>query len=339
MQQLINHTNYEAYFISYADGELSPAERSAVDEFCRQEDGMQTILQSYIDARLIPEHIEFTNKLELTKLFGEETEALLIGALHGEADTDTITWLEAERLQEPTIDKEWALLQQTIMQPEPIVFSDKHLLYKKEEQTPGLIFWLGRLALAAAIALICFGIFKIATSKQETEFVKGPDVQKTPAGILPKKPNSLPAKDTLLQQNLAVQNFTTTKPKKEKEVAIRKKEVAIQNDYIAVTAPAPKTVRTEPAKVTAIAFQNNSGNTPLAIKQPGTLTKLQNDAADNTYKSDEELSNTYVFYINTEKLENTAVGSLYKKLKKKISAGENLKNGSLGQIKQSFLNP
>jgi hypothetical protein len=154
----INRHNYETFFLLYVDKELSAAERKAVDVFVQENPDLQ------MELALLQQTVVKAEDIVLEKkdwLYMEEDitalqENLLLYAddeLTG-ADKKTVEALLAKDKQAQT---EWAILQQTKLQPDmEIVFADKQSLYRKE---PGRVLAFRWWRVAAAAVLLGFGIW------------------------------------------------------------------------------------------------------------------------------------------------------------------------------------
>jgi hypothetical protein len=158
MSMQISRHNYEEFFLLYVDKELSAAERKAVDVFVQENPDLQ------IELTLLQDTVMSADDIVLVKkdwLYMEEDitalqENLLLYAddeLNG-ADKKTI---EALLAKDKSAQTEWAILQQTKLQPDTeIVFADKQSLYRKE---PGRIVAFRWWRVAAAAVLLGFGIW------------------------------------------------------------------------------------------------------------------------------------------------------------------------------------
>jgi hypothetical protein len=154
----INRHNYETFFLLYVDKELSAAERKAVDVFVQENPDLQ------MELALLQQTVVKAEDIVLEKkdwLYMEEDitalqENLLLYAddeLTG-ADKKTVEALLAKDKQAQT---EWAILQQTKLQPDVgVVFADKQSLYRKE---PGRVVTFRWWRVAAAAVLLGFGIW------------------------------------------------------------------------------------------------------------------------------------------------------------------------------------
>ncbi len=154
----ITRHNYEAFFLLYVDKELSAAERKAVDVFVQENPDLQ------MELILLQQTVAKADDIVLDKkdwLYMEEDitalqENLLLYADDelNRADKKTI---EAVLATDQSAQKEWAILQQTKLQPDmAVVFSDKQSLYRKE---PGRVVAFTWWRVAAAAVLLGFGIW------------------------------------------------------------------------------------------------------------------------------------------------------------------------------------
>lgn len=154
----INRHNYETFFLLYVDKELSAAERKAVDVFVQENPDLQMELVLLQQTLVKADDIVLDKKdwLYMEADITAMQENLLLYADDELAGTDKKT-VETLLGADIAAQKEWAILQQTKLQPHlEIVFADKKSLYRKE---PGRVvaFTWGRIA--AAAVLLGFGIF------------------------------------------------------------------------------------------------------------------------------------------------------------------------------------
>ncbi len=154
----INRHNYETFFLLYVDKELSAAETKAVDVFVQENPDLQMELVLLQNTVVKADDI-FLNKKDW--LYMEEDisalqENLLLYAddeLNG-ADKKTV---EAVLTTDISAQTEWAILQQTKLQPDmDVVFANKQSLYRKE---PGRVVVFTWWRVAAAAVLLGFGIW------------------------------------------------------------------------------------------------------------------------------------------------------------------------------------
>ena len=154
----INRHNYETFFLLYVDKELSAAERKAVEVFVQENPDLQIELALLQDTVMSADDIVLDKKdwLYMEEEITALQENLLLYAdeeLNG-ADKKTI---EAVLATDKTAQTEWAVLQQTKLQPDmAVVFADKQSLYRKEPARVLAFTWW---RVAAAAVLLGFGIW------------------------------------------------------------------------------------------------------------------------------------------------------------------------------------
>jgi hypothetical protein len=216
----INRHNYEEFFLLYVDKELSAAEGKAVDAFVLENPDLQ------IELALLQKAIIKADDIVLDKkdwLYMEEDitalqENLLLYADDelNEAGKKTIDALLAEDKQAQT---QWAVLQQTILQPDmSVVFADKQSLYRKEPARVVAFKWWR----VAAAAILLFGSLWTGISIYKNAGTSKPDLVKNYETSPDKKvTNSTPGKTTVTNQTdekFTVENITATTAQKNKEV-------------------------------------------------------------------------------------------------------------------------
>jgi len=156
---MVSRHNYEEYFLLYADDELNPQQRAAVELFVQQNPDMAAELEMILQMKLDPEEgIVFPDKGTLFKTADVEInihnyETYFLLYVDKELDAATAGIVEKFVLQHPALQPAFTLLKQTVLQPEAITFGDKSVLYKKEERR---VAYIGFARLAAAAALIGF---------------------------------------------------------------------------------------------------------------------------------------------------------------------------------------
>lgn len=158
---MITRHNYEEYFILYMDNELSSEERRMVEAFVQQHPDLKEELDTLIQYKLAPDSsIVFEGKEELMKENGhslitqnnyKEWFTLYIDNELGEDQQQQVEQFLAAN---NAAQKELALLQQTKLQPETIVFAGKDVLYRREEKVRRIPVWAWRAAAAILILAI-----------------------------------------------------------------------------------------------------------------------------------------------------------------------------------------
>ncbi|MEN9686626.1 MAG: hypothetical protein RLZZ28_2412 [Bacteroidota bacterium] len=153
----INQHNYEEFFLLYVDGELSAADKQAVEQFVQANPDLAIELEMLQQMQLPAQEIIYAGKENLykkesTAVQYENYEEQFL--LHVDKQ---LSWEEEEKLaifvlQNPALQEGFTLLKQTQLPVETIVFSDKASLYRKEaKEKPLFYFGWQRMAIAAAV--------------------------------------------------------------------------------------------------------------------------------------------------------------------------------------------
>lgn len=257
----INRHNYEEYFILYVDNELSAEERRMVEDFVMQHPDLKEELDTLQQYKLVPDtDIVFEGKEELMKENGqalitpgnyEEWLSLLVD---NELSADQKLLVEKFTASNPSVQKELALLQKTKLQPEPVIFPYKNLLYRKEEKTRRIapFYWRA----AAAVLIIALGISAVLVLN------KKPSGNGNDPEIAVKKPE---------QPAVPVENNSTGLPQQENIV-----DATTEKKNNPVTAPLAAEAR-QPAGLPV----NNKNKEAVADARKKTVTPA-NKTMDNT---------------------------------------------------------
>ncbi|MBN8837490.1 MAG: hypothetical protein J0I09_09535 [Sphingobacteriia bacterium] len=152
----INRNNYEEYFLLYVDGELTTAEKNAVDAFIKQQPDLEAELLALQQTILPQEQISFSVKdallkNELTAINSANYEEQFL--LYVDNELNAVEKEEVNKfvLQHPQYQQVFTALQQTRLYPEQVLHPDKTSLYKKEERR---VVYLSFKKLAIAAILI-----------------------------------------------------------------------------------------------------------------------------------------------------------------------------------------
>lgn len=155
MKEIINHTNYEGYFLLYVDNELTIEERNAVELFTAQHPKMQAELDMLLQTRLTPEdEIVFAKKDTL--FFGDPfiTDEEIISFLDGEVVSVTA----AQQLNNPSpmLQQRMDVFAATKMDVDStLVFPGRERLMK-QGRIVSLKAW--KIVAAAAVIIVAFGL-------------------------------------------------------------------------------------------------------------------------------------------------------------------------------------
>jgi hypothetical protein len=160
---MITRDNYEEFFLLYTDNELSAAERHEVERFVADHPDLRDEWEALLQCRLSPEpHLAYTGKSALLKpeverfAYSGEGSAYtgeLLSYLDGELDPQNTAKIEAVISQHPLVERELAILRQTVCHPDlTIVFPERTRLYRTEKDRRIIpLPWL-RAGIAAAVA-------------------------------------------------------------------------------------------------------------------------------------------------------------------------------------------
>ncbi len=151
---MINRDNYEEFFMMYADGELSPADRQAVDRFVTENPDLASELALFEQLQLPADPVSFTGKHSLYRFEAKDITAAnyeeqFLLYVDNELDESAKEKVEVFVLQNPGYQDAFTLLKQTKLPVETVVFANKASLYRREEKRPVVYMRWVRLAVAA----------------------------------------------------------------------------------------------------------------------------------------------------------------------------------------------
>ena len=358
----INRNNYETYFLLYIDNELSAAERKAVEAFIAEHTDLHEELMQLQDAVLPADDLVFDGKADLLKSEAEDklTEKLL---LHIDGELSATEAYEADKMiaANVALQTEWNILRSTKLDAsEKIIFTEKHLLYRKERDN----VVIGRFARwAVAAALLGFGFFAAVSIINNNKTPEAPSVA---TNTTPEKNNStkIVTKETAQPLNntegLAEQKNSVADKQNIAKQADKIQQPIIDknnnNSFVKSTAPVNKK---EPIVATQNATNNEQPVLLVANKKNQQLEKISPERAENelaitapkkraeiidknilipdnnsfasTASLTSEPNNDRILYMNEEDVSNSKAGSFFRKLKRtverktKIKTGNNLK--------------
>lgn len=181
----IDRHNYEEYFILYVDNELGSEDRRRVEAFVQLHPDLQEELDMLLQAKLEPDHVVYDGKEELLMFNGAPSainennyEEWLVLYIDNELDTEQRQVVEAYASHHPAVKNELALLLQTRLQPETIVFPDKKSLYRKEERTRRIGWW--KIAAAAVLLAAIATTTVLIVNRNNTTKPVAPEIAATP---------------------------------------------------------------------------------------------------------------------------------------------------------------
>lgn len=251
----INRHNYEGFFLLYVDNELCAADREAVELFIRQNTDLKEELLMLQQTIIKPEAVVFGARQLLQK---EESISPLQENLFLLADDEltAAARIKMEKLvaSDTSVTKEWSMVQQTKLQPEEIMFTNKQSLYKKEPVKVIGINWKRIAAAAIFIGILTWGGWKLLTTGTGTKVDSGNelandknapkrntvnDKQILPPADQPVNPPKNQSTDqlviTVLQKNNDQKNNNTrdivnTIRRNSNEEAVQKEKVAVAKE-------------------------------------------------------------------------------------------------------------
>ncbi len=232
----INRHNYETFFLLYVDKELSAPDRKTVEEFVQENPDLQMELE-LLQATVIKADDIVLDKKDW--LYMEEDITALQENLLLYADEELTAAVkrsvEALLATDKKARAEWAVLQQTKLQPDmAVVFEDKAVLYRHETGRIVVFRWWRA---AAAAILIGFGIFTGVSVYNNYKTKPGTEVLATGQKAIPVKPvDEIPGKKNnpmeLSPENSNNENvIATTLPDAKRSVTSEKgKTTGVKNN-------------------------------------------------------------------------------------------------------------
>ena len=348
---MINKTNYEAFFLLYADGELSAKEKAQVEDFVEShpelEEEFILINATTLDDNeiLFPAHASLLR----SETTGRSMEETMLLQLDGELHQEEAMELGKELAENASLNAEWNLLLQTKISDEAISFPGKEALYQREK---GKLVSGNFFRLAVAALLLGFGFYFGVSylNNNGTAVVDQPGgiattTQSQPTNKTEQTTVKLPVTDTQLtaiaQQTPEVSPERSRKQKLDKEESSSQQQMnkLVKNDIS--NAVPDKSTAVQKAKFTPREIEDNTEVEPVVA---GTLTKNKliidrdltpqnNEAiASLAVNNNSESSNTKILYIDSDKLKDTKAGELYDKVKKLVDKTKKVRTGRSLQI-------
>jgi hypothetical protein len=173
----INQHNYESFFLLYADGELSAADKLAVEQFVQENPGFAEELDILLQVRLTDEaplvfdRKELLYRTEAAEISLSNYEEQFLLYTDNELDAEAREQTERFVLQHPQLQDSFTLLKKTRLEAEPILFPGKESLYRKEEKRRPVLYmrWA---QMGVAAALIGFAVLlwtQVPVDKNSTQ--------------------------------------------------------------------------------------------------------------------------------------------------------------------------
>lgn len=351
---MITEHNCEEYFLLYTDGELSAAERKAVEDFVLQYPQYAPVLKALQETKLSPEDaVSFPDKGSLYKDEDSDIginnyEEYFLLYTDNELNKKQKETTERFVLRHPQLQEEFTLLQQTKLAPEVIEYRNKEELYRKERRV--LPLYLAGLVAAAVLFAVLFFAGLFTSQAQHSNTYTSLSVTKV------NRPAVKPPHKEVKPDNVINQVNTDSQPNTIADKAIKSrsgkseavtpvKQINRMNE--AQVSPAHQQVQEDIAVITLhgdtrlsqpVASNNNN-----IAKQAGALKPLdeteddQTDATTALSLSDNNIMQPAVYKeLNTDDDNHTLYVSGIKLNKNKVNGF--LKSASRllgGRVKQS----
>jgi hypothetical protein len=176
----INRNNIETWLLRYVDGELTPLEKMAVENYFVLNPDLAGELKALQQAQLPKEAVLFPFKSALLKRIQTEfSEEQLLDYIDGETDTFTTDAIREAVLDDAALVEQLNLLEQTKLPLENIEMPNKASLYRHEKQ-PVVVFWTRMMAAAVLLGLGILVWLLIPTNHHSTEVSNGVVAIQTP---------------------------------------------------------------------------------------------------------------------------------------------------------------
>lgn len=165
MKEIIDHNNYEDYFLLYVDDELDADEKKAVELFAAQHPDLEPVLEALLQTRTkADDSVIFPDKPALLRRAPLISDEVIILYLDGEPVDDGIK--AALQNPEPGLQQRMELFKKTIAVPDTTqAFSRKNILYR-HATIIRLRVWKMVVAAAMLLLVVGYGLF---------EWQKGPE--------------------------------------------------------------------------------------------------------------------------------------------------------------------
>jgi hypothetical protein len=367
----INRNNYENFFLLYADGELRPDERKAVEDFVAVNEDLRIELKM-LQATLLPaEEILFADKSFLYKetIFDSNIQEQLLLKIDDELAEKDLIQINIVLATNTDATKEYdLLLRAKLDSAEKVIFEEKHLLFKKERDNVVMFGWL---RWAAAAALIGFGLFfglkffsKDAVWPNTEIAVKTTIETKKGNATLPVTIESndeqniatvISSNDNVKESNLATKKNnaienTVANSRNEKQankkIAVQKNIQAQEINKISYTkgqeliATVNKETLLQPQQkiivkeITQdqIASVNITEKIKSLIVTNENIVPLEDTYAKTVALSNTEKSENKILYMDEDDVKRSKAGGFFRKVKRFVTRTANIKSGNTIQI-------
>jgi hypothetical protein len=302
----IDRHNYEEFFILYMDNELSAEESRLVEQFAEENADLKEELDLLMQSRMLPdEEIVFADRDSLLKTGGLSTininnyEEWLLSYTDNELTTQQKNEVEKFIANHSSLQNELTLLMRTRLEPETLVFPDKHLLYRKEEKVRIVAINWKRYAAAAALllAVSTTAFFALRNNKNNNDGVaKLTPIKNIPAATDSNEIKQLPAendapviadvnndrKDAPVKRDAVANKEQKETPRKKTSPEVLPSPIK-QNIEIAQVKPMQKPSNNLPEpKNNPYIKENKELDNVIAMADPSTKPSLTNTQQKST---------------------------------------------------------
>ncbi|MDN3658298.1 hypothetical protein QWZ08_21775 [Ferruginibacter paludis] len=346
----INRNNYESFFLLYTDNELSAAERKAVELFVKDNADLKQELDMLQQTVVQPDKFIFSAKNSLLKpeAISAETEERLLLYIDGELSAPMTKELKAVVSADNKVAAGLSvLLQAKLSADTTIVFPDKNVLYRKDDNK---VIPFGWWKLAAAAVFIGFGIWGMKWYANQTNVDTANQVASTtnpqPAITL----SDTNAKKTVKQHVIAATQATSPKEeimlKKVKPAnQIKARQIIVHEEKMLVKAikeikpsnnlPKPyfeniNNLKSNPNDVAGVTPQTQKSNLPATNSEGTGGIKRQSTADNNVYTaafSETNNDKQDQFAFSDDEPKKSRIGGLFRKAKRLLERNTKMKQG------------
>ena len=357
---LINRNNYENFFLLYVDGELSSADLVLVEDFAAANPDLLHELDMLKQTMLPKELIAFDEKNSLfrTNEADELLQEKFLLKIDNELPGNEFATVNSAIANNEFAGREYAQLSLAKLDAsEKFVFTDKHLLYRKEKDNVvvgAFLRW------AAAAVILGFGIFFGITALNKKN-VQGPvavtvaPVKKVPvvkkilsnneadiATIIPpvavkyvtsekniSKPGIVKEYSAVPEKinKDSVQNIVTNQADQrivkipEQSPLLVKKEIGVPRQK--------KTGEDAEQQLAALAIQNKI-KTPAPVDI--NISPVENMYAKSAALNEEDRSQNKILYMNVDEVNRSKAGGFLRKVKRFVARTAKVKTGNTLRI-------
>ena len=264
--QPISRTNYEEHFLLYADDELSPAEKNAVEEFVRAHPDLQQELHLLLQTKLPVENFSLANKdtLFADSMKSNSVDENLLLYIDNELSESEKKAVEQKLKEDKTYHGQYAdLLKTKPASLEAIVYPYKKKLYRHEKRKPSPVYWM-RIA-AAAVIILSMGVFVFNYQSK--------------------------------QDNAVAESAEKTQPATEVGIPETKTEVAISTENTSeVKPPIAKTGETDDAP-NVVRHLEKKKPSQVIKKEPVVIPPTENEVQVTAKKEEKQLQENNIAVI------------------------------------------